>query len=162
MTVRSSGRVGTPVRPIGDDARTVPEIEDARPIAGIPLASEKAAYILGLKLAGVWNSNHRNKLAVAWGCTPDGVDKVAEKVNAVLARIIGDDPTRRLVVSQLLLALREVEQVADPARRIPLRVKIVAELSKVTGIVKATLVNLPGLSPPPPLSDDLLGAPRGQ
>jgi hypothetical protein len=42
-------------------------------------------------MAGVWNSNHRDKLAVAWGCTPDGVDKVAEKVNAVLAQQGGSD-----------------------------------------------------------------------
>ena len=145
---RSSGRSGKTIRLVGDEPRPAPEIGEARPIAGIPLASEKAAYILGLKLSGVWNSNHRNKLAAEWGCTPDGVDKVAEKVNAVLARIIGDDPTRRLVVSQLLLALREVETVADPAKRIPLRVKVVAELSKVTGLVKSSFSLTPsgGLS----------------
>jgi hypothetical protein len=38
--------------------------------------------------------------------------------------------------------------VADPAKRIPLRVKVVAELSKVTGLVKSSFSLTPsgGLS----------------
>jgi hypothetical protein len=136
------------VKPRKNAGGTGAEAEDARVIPGLPVASEKAAIVLGLKLAGVWTPGHRRIMAAQWGCTPEAVDQVSEKVDAVLARIIGDDPTRRLVVSQLLLALREVETVADPAKRIPLRVKVVAELAKVTGIVKSSFALTPsgGLS----------------
>lgn len=127
------------MKPRKNAGSTGTESEDVRAIPGLPLVSEKAAIVLGLKLAGVWTPGHRRTMAAQWGCTPEAVDQVSEKVDTVLARIVGDDPTRRLVIHQLLLALREVELVADPAKRIPLRVKVVAELSKVTGLVKSGL-----------------------
>jgi hypothetical protein len=117
-------------------------------IVGLPFDSEKAATILGLKVSGQWTRTTYRSLAARWGVTPEAVGQTAAKVDAVLQQLHADNPARRLAIHQLLHALVEVETVLDPAKRIPLRVKIVAELSKVTGIVKSTFALTPsgGLS----------------
>ncbi|MBK9073248.1 MAG: hypothetical protein IPL79_19945 [Myxococcales bacterium] len=111
----------------------------APPRLGLPFVSEKAATVLGLKLSGQWTPDHVPDLAARWGCTPEAVGQVATKVDAVLHQLHADNPARRLAIHQLLHALVEVETILDPAKRIPLRVKVVAELSKVTGLVKSGL-----------------------
>ena len=88
------------MKPRKNAGSTGAESEDVRAIPGLPLVSEKAAIVLGLKLAGVWTPGHRRTMAGQWGCTPEAVDQVSEKVDAVLVRIVGDDPTRRLVIHQ--------------------------------------------------------------
>lgn len=108
-------------------------------IVGLPFDSEKAATILGLKVSGQWTRTTYRSLAARWGVTPEAVGQVATKVDAVLHQLHADNPARRLAIHQLLHALVEVETILDPAKRIPLRVKIVAELSKVTGLVKSGL-----------------------
>lgn len=134
-----------------------PSSVEAKPIPGLPFASEKAATVLGLKVSGLWTRHSRRDLSAQWGCSPEAVDQVAVKVDAILQHLAGSEPTRKLVVHQLLLALRELDQVHDPAKRIALRVKVVSELSKVTGLVKTVLHSLPGAAPQA-LTDQLLGA----
>lgn len=107
-------------------------------LVGLPFDSEKAATILGLKVSGQWTRTTYRSLAAQWGVTPEAVGQVATKVDAVLHQLHADNPARRLVVHQLIHALVEVETIPDPVKRIPIRVKVVAELSRVTGLVKST------------------------
>lgn len=137
-------------------AENTHKIPQSEALAGLPFASEKAAVVLGLKVTGQWTKTTRRDLAAQWSCTPENVDKVAAAVDAFLLRLAGEEPTRRLVVHQLLLALRELNDVTDHAKRIALRVKVASELAKVTGLVKSTVLRLGGDGPPPALTDDLL------
>ena len=136
-----------------ENAHKIPQSEA---LAGLPFASEKAAFVLGLKITGQWTRTTRRDLSAQWACTPENVDKVAAAVDEFLLRLAGEEPTRRLVVHQLLLALRELNDVNDAAKRIALRVKVASELAKVTGLVKSTVLQMAGGGPPPALTDDLL------
>lgn len=123
-------------------------------VPGLPLEGEKAAEVLGLMLTGQWTKHTRQSLAARWGVTPEAVDKVSDRVGSLLKALTADEPTKRLVMHQLLLALRELDGVKDDAKRIALRVKVCAEIAKVTGLVKGNAFQLPSL--PAPLSDQLL------
>ena len=139
----------------GKPAGNAHKIPQSETLAGLPFASEKAATVLGLKITGQWTRTTRRDLSSQWACTPENVDKVASAVDEFLVTLAGKEPTRRLVVHQLLLALRELNEVTDPTKRIALRVKVASELAKVTGLVKSTVLQMGG-GLPPPLTDDAL------
>lgn len=125
------------------------------PVPGLPLAGERAAAILGMKIAGHWHRGSASSLAAQWCITEQAVGQLAAQVDAALEQLAGKEPARRLVMHQLLLALSECDQIGDPAKRVAARAKVCAEISKVTGLVKATTLNLGG-APPPPLTDGAL------
>lgn len=129
---------------------------EAQIIAGLPFDSEKAATILGLKITGQWTRTSYRSLAAQWGITGEAVSQLAAKIDAGLQQLHDKQPARRLVVHQLLLALRELNNVTDHAKRIALRVKVASELAKVTGLVKSTVLQMGGGGLPPPLTDDAL------
>lgn len=136
------------------DAGEPKEEAVAVPLAGLPVAGERAATILGMKLAGIWHRGSCRSLGAQWGITGEAVGQLAAGVDQVLEQLAGKEPTKRLVMHQLLLALSECDQILDPAKRSAARVKVCAEISKVTGLVKGTTIQLPG--PPPPLTDGAL------
>jgi len=119
---------------------------EAVPLAGLPLAGERAATVLGLKLTGLWHRGSCDSLAAQWGVTGEAVRLVAVQVDAALAALAGKEPPRRLVMHQLLLALSEVDQIADPSKRVAARRAVAAEIAKVNGLVPkgTTTINLPG------------------
>lgn len=125
-------------------------------LAGLPFASEKAATVLGLKVTGQWTRTTRRDLSAQWACTPENVDKVAAAVDAFLLHLAGEEPTRRLVVHQLLLALRELNEITDATKRVALRVRVAGELAKVTGLVKSAVLQMTAEGAPPALTDDAL------
>lgn len=105
-------------------------------LVGLPLAGERAATILGLKLTGLWARGSCTSLGAQWGITGEAVGQLAAQVDAVLEQLAGEGAHRRLVIHQLLLALSECDKINDPAKRVAARVKVAAELAKVTGLVK--------------------------
>lgn len=123
-------------------------------LPGLPVAGEKAATILGLKLTGQWHHRSAASLAAQWNTSDTWVRQVSERVDAALEQLSGKEPPRRLVIHQLLLALSECDQIADPAKRVAARAKVCGEIAKVTGLVKGTTFAFGG--PPPPLSDEAL------
>lgn len=129
---------------------------EAQIIAGLPFDSEKAATILGLKITGQWTRTSYRSLAAQWGITGEAVSQLAAKIDAGLQQLHDKQPARRLVVHQLLVALTELSQVTDAAKRIALRVKVASELAKVTGLIKFNLPPGSNAGVPPALTDDAL------
>lgn len=128
------------------------------PLPGLPVVGARAAVVLGLKLTGQWNRRTASTLAAQWAISSEAVYQTAAEVDAHLDALMGKEPARRLVVHQLLLALRECDQVVDPAKRIAARKSVTAELSKVMGVVTKGPMFM--LSNPGPLSAaDLRGKP---
>lgn len=123
-------------------------------LAGLPVAGERAAVILGLKLTGQWHRRSASSLAAQWRTDDDYVRQLAAQVDAALEQLAGKEPPRRLVMHQLLLALTECDQIGDPSKRVAARAKVCSEISKVTGLVKGTTISLG--APPPPLTDGAL------
>lgn len=123
-------------------------------LAGLPVAGEKAALVLGMKLTGQWTYTSASSLARRWNTSDNWVRQLAARVDEALEQLAGKEPARRLVMHQLLLALSEVDQIADAAKRVAARAKVCAEIAKVTGLVKGNAFQLPSL--PTPLSDQLL------
>lgn len=138
-------------------AETSNKVPPSEALAGLPFASEKAATVLGLKVTGQWTRTTRRDLSAQWACTPENVDRVAAAVDAFLLHLAGEEPTRRLVVHQLLLALRELNEITDATKRVALRVRVAGELAKVTGLVKSAVLQMAAEGgPPPALTDDAL------
>lgn len=123
-------------------------------LPGLPLTGEQAAAVLGLKLTGQWHHRTATSLAAQWGTSDTWVRQLAVRVDEALEQLAGREPTRRLVMHQLLLALSEVDQITDAAKRVAARVKVCGEIAKVTGLVKGATFTLGG--PPPPLTDEAL------
>jgi hypothetical protein len=128
--------------------------EHAVLIPGVQFASERHAAIMGLKLAGLWHRGSCVSLAAQWGTTGEAVGIMADKVDQVLEQLVSKDPTRRLVLHQLLLALSEANQIEDVGKRVFARVRVVGELAKVTGLVKNGATFIAGGFPS--LSDESL------
>lgn len=149
MTPRK-GPARTPARDPEDTGDT-----EVIALAGLPVAGERAATILGLKISGQWHRRSASSLAAQWRTDDDYVRQLAAQVDAALEQLAGKEPTKRLVMHQLLLALTECDQITDAAKRVASRAKVCAEIAKVTGLVKATTLNLGG-APPPPLTDGAL------
>lgn len=124
------------------------------PVPGLPLAGERAAAILGMKIAGHWHRGSASSMAAQWCITEQAVGQLAAQVDAALEQLAGKEPPRRLVMHQLLLALTECDQIPDPSKRVAARAKVCSEISKVTGLVKGTTISLG--APPPPLTDGAL------
>lgn len=133
-------------------------VAEVIPLAGLPLAGERAAAILGLKLTGQWHRHSASTLAAQWGAKTDLVYQLAIQVDETLEKLTGKEPSRKLVLHQLLLALSEVDQISDLPKRVAARVKVAAEIAKVTGLVTKGFP-FPGQGePPPPLTKEALGA----
>ena len=129
-----------------DEAALKPGDVEVMPVPGLPLAGQKAATVLGLKLTGQWSRRSAPTLAGQWQVTTEAVCQVAAQVDAALEALAGKEPPRRLVMHQLLLALSEVDQIADPSKRVAARRAVAAEIAKVNGLVPkgTTTINLPG------------------
>lgn len=117
------------------------------PLAGLPVAGERAATILGLKLTGQWDRYSAGSLGARWGTDGEWVRTIAAQVDEALEQLAGKEPPKRLVMHQLLLALSECDQIPDPAKRVAARAKVCAEIAKVTGLVKSPTLQLPGAPP---------------
>lgn len=128
-------------------------LADMSPMAGLDVTGDRQAVVLGLKLAGRWHRRSASTLARQWGTSSDLVHQVAAEVDRALEAITSQQPARKLVLHQLLLALRECDLIDDIAKRIASRVKVAAEISRVCGLAPKT-----PLYGPPPAGQPGLGA----